>query len=305
MPNQLVLGFQAQPPRRGARGDDHSPRFRPLAFDVEAERPRRKIRIEHRAVDILRAEVLRLPLHVLDQLRTVDTFREAGKILHQRGHRELPARFVATNHDWFQIRTRRVNSRRIPRAPRTDDDNIPHKDFDEKFSVPQAAVGRACFSLPGMLHVAINSRCAQLPTHPHSPLPQIPSTHCPHSPYTLCPRSGHRTCPPSCATVRSGSKLFWAARSFGPTGPPWARLAHFLSMVFIVFNNLALRRGTDLSHESRPGDGRAHLRLQPLKAFPPAVVSRGGRKARALAAAPLTFRVYRAVNLLVMDTTLP
>ena len=141
VPNQLVLGFQAQPPRRGARGDDHSPRFRPLAFDVEAERPRRKIRIEHRAVDILRAEVLRLPLHVLDQLRTVDTFRKAGKILHQRGHRELPARFVATNHDWFQIRTRRVNSRRIPRAPRTDDDNIPHKDFDEKFSVPQAAVG--------------------------------------------------------------------------------------------------------------------------------------------------------------------
>ena len=93
--DQLLLGFQAQPARRGAGGDDHGAGFDPLAFDVEAERPLREIGIEHRAVDVFGAEVLRLPLHVFHQVGTVDALRKAGEVLHQGGQRKLPAGFVA------------------------------------------------------------------------------------------------------------------------------------------------------------------------------------------------------------------
>ena len=46
--DQLLLGFEAQPARRSAGGDDHRARFDPFAFDVEAERARGEVGIDHR-----------------------------------------------------------------------------------------------------------------------------------------------------------------------------------------------------------------------------------------------------------------
>ncbi len=51
------------------------------------------------------AKTLSLLAHVLDQLRSHDSFRESGKILDQSGKRKLAAGFVAFDHKRVQIGT--------------------------------------------------------------------------------------------------------------------------------------------------------------------------------------------------------
>ena len=92
---------------------------------------RRKGRLEKSAssdgaVHVFGAEVLRLLLHVLHQVRAVDAFREAGKVLHQGGEGKLPAGFMAAHDQRFQIGARGVNGGGIARAAGTDNDNVSH-----------------------------------------------------------------------------------------------------------------------------------------------------------------------------------
>ena len=74
-----------------------------------AKRPFRKIGLNHRAMQVLGAEMLRLFLDIFDQHRAVDAFGEAGKVLDQRGERELSARFVPGDDQGFQIRARGID----------------------------------------------------------------------------------------------------------------------------------------------------------------------------------------------------
>jgi len=82
--DKLLLRFQPQPARRSSRSDDDGPRFDPLAFQVEAERLRGEIGVEHGPVQIFGAEILRLLPHVFDQVRAVDALWKARKVFHQR-----------------------------------------------------------------------------------------------------------------------------------------------------------------------------------------------------------------------------
>ncbi len=70
------------------------------------------------------AETLRLLAHVLDQLRSHDSFGEAGKVFHQRGERKLAAGLVALDHERFQIGARRVKRGGVSGAAGTDDDDV-------------------------------------------------------------------------------------------------------------------------------------------------------------------------------------
>jgi hypothetical protein len=81
--DQLLFRFDAQPPRRGARSDNHGARIDPFAFNVHAQRPARKIGVDDRSVYVLRAEILGLLLHVLHKRGTHDAFGEAGEVLDQ------------------------------------------------------------------------------------------------------------------------------------------------------------------------------------------------------------------------------
>ena len=47
---------------------------------------------------VFRAETLRLLAHVLDQLRSHDSFWEAGEIFHERREGKLATGFVALDH---------------------------------------------------------------------------------------------------------------------------------------------------------------------------------------------------------------
>jgi hypothetical protein len=63
------------------------------------------------------AKPLCLLLHVLDQLRTLNPFRPAGKVFHKRGHRELSSRLVAFDYQRLEPGAGGVDGRRQSGAP--------------------------------------------------------------------------------------------------------------------------------------------------------------------------------------------
>src|ERR1700685_4869343 len=65
---------------------------------------------------VFRAKALRLFAHVLHQLRTEDSLREAGKIFHQSRERELPSRLVSLDHQRLQVGARGIKSGRVSGA---------------------------------------------------------------------------------------------------------------------------------------------------------------------------------------------
>ena len=83
--------------------------------------------IGHFRIGKARAEFLRLLVHVHDQLRTVDAFREAGEIFDQRGRGKLTARLAAFEHEWIQVRAGGINRRRQSRATAADNDHFFHR----------------------------------------------------------------------------------------------------------------------------------------------------------------------------------
>src|ERR1700683_2710317 len=70
------------------------------------------------------AETFRLLAHVLDQLWSQEAIGKAGKVLHQRGKRELAAGLVPFDHKRLQIGARRVEGGGVSGAAGTDDDDV-------------------------------------------------------------------------------------------------------------------------------------------------------------------------------------
>src|SRR4029077_15386060 len=89
--DELLLGWQAEPAGGSAGGDNQSTGLDTFFLDVQAEWALGEIGFERRAMQELGAEILRLLLHVRDQLRPIDAFRKTGKVLNQGGERQLAA----------------------------------------------------------------------------------------------------------------------------------------------------------------------------------------------------------------------
>src|ERR1700676_659204 len=70
------------------------------------------------------AKALGLLAHVLDQLRSHDSFGESGKILDQCGEGKLAARFVAFNYQRRQIGARRVKRGSVASAAGSDNNDV-------------------------------------------------------------------------------------------------------------------------------------------------------------------------------------
>ena len=124
MTDQLVFVFQPQPARRSARSDDQGPGLDPVAFHVDAEGVRGQLGVDHRAVQVFGAEILRLFLHVFHQIRTHNSFRKAGEIFHQCRQRKLSASLMAAYYQRLQIGARGIYGRCISRAARADNHHI-------------------------------------------------------------------------------------------------------------------------------------------------------------------------------------
>src|SRR5438874_2197925 len=74
-----------------------------------------------------RTKFLGLPMHVEDELRPVDSIREAGIIFHQCGSRELPTWLPTLQDQRIQVRARRVDSRRQSGATASSNDHLLHR----------------------------------------------------------------------------------------------------------------------------------------------------------------------------------
>src|SRR4051812_29326776 len=78
-------------------------------------------------MDELRPKMLRLLLHVFNEIGAIDTFREAREVLDQGGDGQLSAGFVPADHEWLQIRARRINCRCVSGAAGTDNYHVSHE----------------------------------------------------------------------------------------------------------------------------------------------------------------------------------
>ena len=72
------------------------------------------------------AEFFRLLVHVQNQLRTVDPFGKAGKILNHRRGRKLAARLPPFEHERAQVCAGGVNRRRRTGTTTPDNDHLLH-----------------------------------------------------------------------------------------------------------------------------------------------------------------------------------
>ena len=86
----------------------------------------REIGFEDRAVHILGAEMLRLLLHVLDEIRPVDAFGKAGEILDQRGDGKLAAGLMSADDQRLQIGPGGIDGGSVSGAAGADDHNVSH-----------------------------------------------------------------------------------------------------------------------------------------------------------------------------------
>ena len=93
----------------------------------------------------LGSKVLRLLLHRLDESRRVRSWI-ARVVLHIERERELPADFAPRQQQRVQLRPPGVESRRVTRRSRADDDNVPL--FDAHIFASTAFVDTICVSIP-------------------------------------------------------------------------------------------------------------------------------------------------------------
>src|SRR5579864_5357617 len=73
---------------------------------------------------VLGAKTLGLLAHVFDELRTENSLRKAGKILHQGSEGKLSTGLVAFYDQRFQVGARGIQSGSVPGAAGTDDNNF-------------------------------------------------------------------------------------------------------------------------------------------------------------------------------------
>lgn len=136
MTDELLFVRQSEPARRGAAGNDQSAGVDNFMADVQLERPLAQIRAGHVAMFIFGAKASGLLAHVLDQLRSLDAFRETGEILYQGGKRKLATRFMALQQQWLQIGARSVKRSRVSGTTGTDDDDVADVLHRTSFRLP-------------------------------------------------------------------------------------------------------------------------------------------------------------------------
>src|SRR5579872_6118014 len=98
--------------------------------DLEFKRSLAEISAGHVAMFVFGAKARRLLAHVLDQLRPLNAFGKAGKVLDQSGEGQLASGLMALQHQRFQVGAPSIERRGVPRTTRADNDhsaNIFHR----------------------------------------------------------------------------------------------------------------------------------------------------------------------------------
>jgi hypothetical protein len=109
VPYQCLLRRQTKPAGRRSAGNDQCPRMNGLVAKVQRERMLGQIRGRQVPEPKLGAKARSLLAHVLDQIRSLNALRPARKVLDQSRDRQLAARLVTFEQEWFQIGASRVD----------------------------------------------------------------------------------------------------------------------------------------------------------------------------------------------------
>ena len=115
---------QSQPACRCPAGDNQGAGVNRLLAKIHREGPLAQINADHMAQLILRPKASRLLAHVLNQLGTLNALGKPGKILHQRGERELASGLMAFNHQGLEVGAGGVERRGMAGATGPNDDNV-------------------------------------------------------------------------------------------------------------------------------------------------------------------------------------
>src|SRR5438045_1005399 len=103
MTDQFSFVFQAQPTSRSAAGNNKSFRLEPFVVRFHADVAILWIKFGDFGVGKTGSEFLGLLVHVHDQLRAFNPFRESRKILDQSSGGELAARLPAFEHERTEL----------------------------------------------------------------------------------------------------------------------------------------------------------------------------------------------------------
>src|SRR3954462_1402283 len=106
--DERLFVWQPQPASRGAAGDNQRTSLNDLLAKSEFERTLAQIRLRDVSHAVFCTKALSLLAHVLDQFGSLNAVRKTGKVLHERGERELSAWMMALKYKRLQIRARAV-----------------------------------------------------------------------------------------------------------------------------------------------------------------------------------------------------
>ena len=126
MTDELLFVRQPEPSRRSAGSHDQRPALVPFIVDLHTKRTAGEIDLLDDSMQVLGPELFSLPLHVKDQIGTVDAFGESGKILDFRGNRKLAARFMTDDDQRLETGSGCIDRRRVAGAARPEDDHVSH-----------------------------------------------------------------------------------------------------------------------------------------------------------------------------------
>jgi hypothetical protein len=127
--DESLLGGEIEPARGSTRGDDESAGVDGLMAQVEREGAFGEIDGAEVSHPELGAEADCLLLHVLDELRALDTLGPAGEVFDQRGDGELAAGLVAFEDERLEVGACGVNGSGKSGAAGAEDDSVARRVF--------------------------------------------------------------------------------------------------------------------------------------------------------------------------------
>ncbi len=127
MTYKLLFPVDSKPASRSTAGDDESLGLNPDTINFDAVDTAVMFVFFYGAVLEAGSEAFGLGMHFHDQLRAVDSFWEAGKILNLCGCGELAARLPPLQHEWREIGATGVDGCGETGTTGADNDDLFHK----------------------------------------------------------------------------------------------------------------------------------------------------------------------------------
>src|SRR5438874_2226718 len=109
MADELLFVFEPEPAGRRAARYNQCARIQPFVIGLDPNVVRSSLEICHLGVSKARPELLRLFVHVDNELWAVDALGKSGEIFYHCRRRKLSARLPALEHERIKVSAGRIN----------------------------------------------------------------------------------------------------------------------------------------------------------------------------------------------------